>query len=166
MKHLLRIAQISAMAPVALAVSALFLMMIMTFADVILRSAFNMPIEAATELTRILMAILVFSALPLVSGQGEHISVDLMDPVLGKAGIRWMDALTNLGCGAMLWWPGASVIALSERARNNGDVTEYLNIPQFYIGWFIAVCTYLTMVVLLARGMVLLFAPAALEKKT
>ena len=45
-------------------------MMIMTFFDVVLRSTINTPIEAATELTRILMAVVVFSALPVVSGRG------------------------------------------------------------------------------------------------
>ena len=60
-------------APIWLAAFALFLLMVMTFADVILRSAANNPIESATELTRLLMAIIVFSALPLVSWKGDHI---------------------------------------------------------------------------------------------
>ena len=50
-----------AIIPLAVASAALFLMMCMTFADVVLRSSFDAPIEAATELTRILMAIVVFS---------------------------------------------------------------------------------------------------------
>ena len=67
--------------PILLAVTALFAMMVLTFFDVVLRSAVDRPIEAATELTRILMAVVVFSALPVVSGRGEHISVDLLDRV-------------------------------------------------------------------------------------
>ena len=45
-----------------LASLALFFLMAMTFADVVLRSVFNDPIESATELTRLLMAIIVFSS--------------------------------------------------------------------------------------------------------
>ena len=52
--------------PIWLAATVLFLLMSMTFLDVILRSVFNNPIESATELTRLFMAILVFSALPMV----------------------------------------------------------------------------------------------------
>ena len=150
------------MAPVALAVSALFVMMVMTFADVVLRSAFDTPIEAATELTRILMAVVVFSALPVVSGRNGHIAVDLLDGVFSAKAARWRDAALALACGGMLWWPAERVVVLAERARSYGDVTEYLHIPQFYIGWFIAIATYATAAVLIARGTILILAPSAL----
>ena len=149
------------MAPVALAVTALFVMMVMTFTDVVLRSAFGAPIEAATELTRIMMAVIVFSCLPVVSARNAHIAVDLLDPVFSSQAARWRDAALSLVCGAMLWWPAERVVVLAERARSYGDVTEYLHIPQFYIGWFIAVFTYVTAVVLILRGLALIFAPSA-----
>ena len=163
MTRLIQIARIAGQIPVALAVAALFVMMVMTFADVMLRSTINTPIEAATELTRILMAILVFSALPVVSGQGKHIAVDLLDPWFSRIAGRVRDVAISLVCGAMLWWPAERVVVLAERARDYGDVTEYLGIPQLYIAWFIAVATYMTGAVLIARAAVLVFAPSALE---
>ena len=66
--------------PSWLAATALFALMVMTFFDVVLRSAVNNPIESATELTRLFMAIIVFSSLPIVTWKGMHISVDLLDP--------------------------------------------------------------------------------------
>ena len=60
-------------APSYLATAMLFFLMTMTFFDVVLRSVANNPIEAATELTRLSMAIMVFSALPLVSWKSQHI---------------------------------------------------------------------------------------------
>lgn len=158
MKLLLKIFRIASLLPTALAVMALFAMMTMTFADVLLRSTANMPIEAATELTRIFMAVLVFSALPIVSARGEHISVDLMDPVFGRWG-RLRDAIISLACGAMLFWPAERVVVLAERARDYGDITEYLGIPQHIIAWFIAILTFATMAVLIIRGVLLLVAP-------
>ena len=71
--------------PTILASLALFFLMAMTFADVILRSVFNDPIESATELTRLLMAIIVFSSLPIVSWNGKHIVIDLLDHYFSKA---------------------------------------------------------------------------------
>ena len=159
MNHLLRIARFASRAPVLLAVVALFAMMVMTFFDVVLRSTIDTPIEAATELTRILMAVVVFSALPVVSGRAGHISVDVLDWVFTRAAARWRDVVVNLVCGAILWWPAERVVVLAERARSYGDVTEYLGIPQFYIAWFIAVFTFVTAVVLMLRGLVLAFAP-------
>jgi len=164
MRQLIRIARIAAQIPVALAVGALFVLMVMTFTDVVLRSAFNTPIEAASELTRMLMAILVFSALPVVSGRGGHIAVDLLDPWFGGGPLaRWRDVVISLICGAMLWWPAGQVAKLAERAREYGDVTEFLGIPQFYIAWFIAVLTYVTAGVLVLRALVMVAAPRVLE---
>lgn len=152
--------------PMLLASVVLFLLMAMTFTDVIMRSAFNAPLEAATELTRMFMAIVVFLVMPIISGSQEHIVVDLADPLFtNKWAIRIRDTLVNLACGAMLIWPARQVVVLAERARDYGDVTEYLAIPQFYIGWFIAILTFVSAFVLLARGLITLFAPQLLEEQ-
>lgn len=145
--------------PSALAATALFALMVMTFFDVILRSTINDPIESATEMTRLFMAITVFSSLPVISWRGEHIVVDLFDPLFSAGLARVRDAVINLACGIILFWPALRVWQLAGRAKEYGDVTEYLNIPQFYIAYFIAVSTFLTAVVLLARGLCFAFAP-------
>lgn len=150
--------------PMAIASAALFFLMILTFFDVVLRSAFNAPIEAATELTRMSIAIVVFSVMPIMSGTGQQISVDLLDPIFDRFRLsRARDALVALSCGIMLFWPAQRVIVLAERSRSYGDVTEYLSIPVFYIGWFIAIMTGLTGVILVLRGLAIIFAPKLLE---
>ena len=58
---------------------SLFVLMAITFVDVVLRSTMSAPIEAATELTRLLMAVVVFASLPAVTIRGEHVVVDLAD---------------------------------------------------------------------------------------
>ncbi len=150
--------------PVLLSSATLFALMLMTFADVILRSVFNAPIEAATELTRMFMAIIVFSVLPVLSARGEHIAVDLLDGFFTNPAVARIKAgLISLFCGGMLYWPAQRVTVLAERARSYGDVTEYLSIPQFYIAWFIAIMTFITAVVLILRGLAELFAPKMIE---
>ncbi len=132
-------------------------MMAMTFTDVILRSAFDTPIEAATELIRIAMAIIVFSALPVVSGRNEHISVDLLDSFFNTFWSRLRDAAVAIGCGVMLLWPAQRIVVLAERAASYGDVTEYLGIPQTYVAWMVALSTFITALVLICRGILILF---------
>ena len=146
--------------PLAVAATALFALMVMTFFDVILRSVFNDPIESATEMTRIFMAIVVFSALPVISWRGDHIIVDLLDPLFSERLARVRDVVINLICGVILLWPALRVWQLAGRAWRYGDVTEYLNIPQFYIAYFIAVFTFATALALLARGLFFIFAPS------
>ncbi|KIC38178.1 C4-dicarboxylate ABC transporter permease [Ruegeria sp. ANG-R] len=151
--------------PVIVASIALFILMVMTFCDVILRSVFNAPIEAATELTRILMAILVFSVLPIISTTNGHIAVDLTDGIFHRLHLsRARDVVIYLASGVMLFWPVQRVWILAERARDYGDVTEYLSIPTYLIGWFITLSVAVTALVMIATGLLKAFAPNSLSE--
>ena len=152
-------------APVYLAAVMLFFLMGMTFFDVVLRSAFDNPIESATELTRLSMAIMVFSAMPLVSWKGQHILVDLMDPLFSAKIARIRDIIIDLACGVFILWPAQRVWVLAERSRDFGDVTEYLGLPQYLIGWFIAAFAMFTAVTFIFRGGVRIFAPQYIPQK-
>ena len=149
-------------APSLLAAGALFILMVMTFFDVVLRSLANNPIESATELTRLLMAITVFSSLPVISWRNEHIVVDLLDPLFNKGPARVRQIIVDLACGTFLLWPALRVWQLALRTAEYGDTTEYLQIPQVYIAAFIAFATFVTALILLLRGLIGIFAPARL----
>lgn len=165
MKSLVALARSTSRVPVVVAAVALFILMVMTFCDVILRSVFNAPIEAATELTRILMAIMVFSVLPIISSRADQIAVDLTDGLFYRYRLsRLRDGLVYLACGVMMIWPVQRVWILAERARDYGDVTEYLAIPQFLVGWFIAASAAITALAMIITGLLHLFAPKALER--
>ncbi|WP_299861284.1 TRAP transporter small permease subunit [uncultured Hoeflea sp.] len=150
--------------PMLLAAVTLFVLMLLTFSDVVMRSVFSAPIEAATELTRIAMAVIVFSALPVISGKAQHIIVDLLDPVFNRLGVaRVLEGLITLICGVLLFWPANRASDLAERARSYGDLTEYLSIPTFYIAWFIALMTLVSAVAMAVRGLITLFKPSLLR---
>lgn len=165
MKYFVLLARRVSVVPVLLAALALFTLMVMTFFDVILRSVFNNPIEAATELTRILMAILVFAVMPVISARGDHIAVDLTDGLFNRLHLHNIrDGIVNIACGVMMFWPVLRIWTLAERWRDYGDVTEYLAIPQFYVGWFICAFAALTGIVLVVTGLLHIFAPRLLER--
>ncbi len=133
--------------------------MCLTFADMLMRSVFNAPIEAATELIRIEIALLVFASLPVLSATNAHIAVDLLDGPFRKFHReRWRDAAVALICAVILWYPAGRIVDLAEHARSYGDVTDYLAISTFYIAYFIAAMTYITSLALLGRGLLHLFA--------
>ncbi len=165
MQSLVSFARRISVVPTVMACVALFILMVMTFCDVILRSMFNAPIEAATELTRILMAILVFSVLPMISAGKGQIAVDLTDGLFARLRLsRARDAIVYLVSGIMLFWPIQRVWILAERARDYGDVTEYLSIPVFYVGWFIAASTAITAIAMITTGLLHIFAPHTLSE--
>ena len=57
----------------------------LTCVDVVARYAFNSPVNGAYELTELLLASLIFLALPLTTAAGEHIEVELLDGLQEQA---------------------------------------------------------------------------------
>jgi TRAP-type C4-dicarboxylate transport system permease small subunit len=63
------------------AAAVLFCLMILTCVDVVGRYFFNSPVHGGFELTEMLLATLIFCALPIVTLRAEHVSVDRLDPI-------------------------------------------------------------------------------------
>lgn len=72
------------------------LMVALTFCDVIGRRVFGRPVFGAHDLTEHLMALLVFTGLPLVTLAAMHLKVDLFDKVLLRPGLAWWRKTTDL----------------------------------------------------------------------
>ena len=60
----------------------LFLMMALTFSDVVGRYFFNSPISGATEIISFLLGLTIFSAFPLITRNRSHIRVMAKSGVL------------------------------------------------------------------------------------
>ena len=69
----------------------LFLMMLLTFADVVARYLINRPIRGGFELTELTLLVLIFAGLPLVSHADEHVTMDFIDRLLPpRARVAWI----------------------------------------------------------------------------
>ena len=65
----------------------IFLMMAITFVDVIGRYGFNAPIPGGFELIQYLMPLSIFSGLPIITRRRTHIIVSILDGVFrGRIG--------------------------------------------------------------------------------
>ncbi|MGB3313498.1 MAG: TRAP transporter small permease, partial [Albidovulum sp.] len=118
-------------------------MMCLTGADVIARYLFNTPIRGAFELTEILLACFVFSALPLTTGLRGHIEVELIDPK--SRHIRRALGLLATASGVIVFAVLAyEIFEYAGRMAKYGQTTNSLQIPLAYVGYtaagFCAVC--------------------------
>ena len=86
--------------PVALIVAVIF-------ADVFARYAFSTPIRGSVEIVEYAMALAIFTALPLVTRNRGHVSVCLVDGLLGAAANRLKtlvsDVISTAVLGVMTW---------------------------------------------------------------
>lgn len=133
-----------------LVATALLLMMVITFLDVLGRYLINRPFPGAAEMVQYLMITFIFLALPVVTLRNEHISISVVDSVLGPAGRKvqriLVSALSALVIGflAVRFWSHAMMLA------NNRDVIGYLNLPVAPAAYLASVFCAITVLVLAA----------------
>ncbi len=134
----------------ALGGAALSALILMTCVSILGRafSRFGLgPVPGDFELVEAGIAFAVFAFLPLCQLNAGHATVDLLVPVFGKTGNRWLLALWEtiaaLVAALILWrlWAGF----LSK--LGNGETTLML---QFPIWWAYAACLFPAAVLVLA----------------
>ena len=117
----------------------LFLMIALTFADVLGRKLFSKPVYGAHDLTEHLMALIVFAGLPLLTAQRGHLCVDLFDRFLGHPRLMWWHHTIAVAMAGPLfvvaWQYGlAAIDAVKIR-----EISQELSIPRGWIYWYMAV---------------------------
>ena len=118
--------------------AVLFFMMILTAIDVIARFVFSSPLPGTFEIMEFSLAIVVFSALPLVTWDQGHISVSLFEGLFQGTGRRIQQiivlALSVIGMGVIsvkMWDQGIQLNA-------TGATTGFLLWPRAPIAYFMS----------------------------
>lgn len=127
----------------------MFTMMWVTFVDVVGRS-FDYPLPGGFEITEFLLAALIFLGLPLVTAEGGHVEVDLLDSVIPK----WLKSfqsllinLVNIGAIGLLSW---LMWQFAFRTYKYNDTTAVLEIPYAGLTFLMAICATLATLALIA----------------
>ena len=116
----------------------LFVLMLLTFFDVIGRYFFNTPIPAAFELTELGMGVIVFLGLPLVTLREEHISITLLDGVLRKGHARIQNVAVNLFITAMLVFLAWRIFENGQYLLDANETSTFLRIAIAPFAFFMS----------------------------
>lgn len=117
---------------------SLFLMVALTFADVLGRRLFNTPIYGAHDLTEHFMAVIVFTGLPLLTAARGHLCVDLLDGFLMKDSLNWWHFLIRCLVAAALGLIGYQFVIAALDATEIHEVSHELLIPRSYMYYLFA----------------------------
>jgi TRAP-type C4-dicarboxylate transport system permease small subunit len=107
-------------------------MVLLSVADVLLRTFFNYPIRGMLELIELGLACTIFIALPAVFLRDEHLRVDVIDHLTRPGVVRVLHLsgmIVSLVVLAVMAWN------MAHDARNMyqfGDVTSDLSIPKLW----------------------------------
>lgn len=126
----------------------LFALMVMTCIDVFGREMLNAPLNGATELTQLMMGVIVFAVLPVVSLREEHITVDLLDRWFPRRLAPSRQVILNLMAGIMMAVVCWRVWIIGQFQTEYGDGTEFLQIPLGPISYFISILSGITAIAL------------------
>jgi TRAP-type C4-dicarboxylate transport system permease small subunit len=125
----------------------LFALMVLRCLDVIGRYGFNAPVPGTSELTALGLCLLIFGALPVVTAHSEHVSVGLLEVIVGHRSRR-LERLVLLATSLvalvlMSWrlWVKAGELA------SYGDGTSYLNVPLAPFAYFMSLMSALAAIV-------------------
>lgn len=131
-------------------VGILFLMLVLTFINVLTRKVFNSPIVGVVEITEVLMVMAVFLAIGHTQNKKGHISVDLFTTKLKPVPKLIVDGMHNLLATFMfviiIWQVIVQTIYF---AQNNANHSQYLYLPNAPFDGVIAFgCILLTLLLI------------------
>ena len=108
---------------------ALAVLLVVTFAGVVMRYAFNAPILGNNEIIEMASVVLVMLAMPSAAQKELHIRIDVLDGVIGAFGRFAGDLLAraiSIYLLALLGWRSWGKLV---DAAEYGDATNMLGIP-------------------------------------
>jgi TRAP-type C4-dicarboxylate transport system permease small subunit len=133
-----------------ISIALLFSMMLLTCIDVVARYAFNSPVKGAFELTEILLASLIFAALPLTTKAGEHIRVEFLEDIANTTMSTLLNRFSALVMCTVFCVFAIELWKHAVKLDQRGTVTNSLEIPIAGVGYFAAVSSALCALVALA----------------
>ena len=129
----------------------LFLLMLITTADVAGRYFFNQPLTGVFDLTHIAVLIMVFFGLAYCGIKGGHVAIELLHDKLSRPVAKVLDRIINL-VGATLfliiaWRTMVQSIDIIEFK----EASQLLLIPLFPFYWLVAFGSVIFAIVMIMR---------------
>lgn len=130
----------------------LMAMMLITVVDVIGRYALKQPVPGAYELIELMLAIVIFMALPLVCLKDENITVTLLIEHWSRRARQIHAGIVSLLCAGVLAAVAWRLYAHGAQLASYGDVTMFLRLPRGPIGYTMALLSALGAIALVVMA--------------
>lgn len=107
-----------------------------TFVDVVGRYLMNRPLAGAFELTEVLMAAVIFAALPSVTLRREHVAIDLLDRYYPARLGRIRDRTVEIASAAVVACLAYVFFQQARQMHADGLYTQALQAPLAPVVFF------------------------------
>lgn len=126
----------------AIAGIAVTFMMLLTVTDVLLRAG-GYPIIGTFEIVALSLALVLGFAIPQVSVDRGHVSMDFLLEKLSKNGRNMMNTFTRLLGLTLFASIGYNLFNVAARFHASGEVSATIKIPFYPVAYGVAVCCLL-----------------------
>ncbi len=114
--------------------------------DVALRVAGH-PVKGAYDIVRLAGAITIACALPLTTAVKGHVAIEYFFRKLNRASRLVVDSLMRLAMIGCFLLAAYECVGYGNRFLRNGQVTDTIEIPMFWVPWLMAAAFGLTAVI-------------------
>lgn len=122
----------------------MFAMMMLVFADVMGRYLFSAPITGAFEFIEFMLALVIFSGLPLVTLARGHITIGIFDNAMSGAR-KWVQQFViSLASAVALAFIAERLFAQAEDMREADKITGVLETPIAPVVYVMALLGFLS----------------------
>lgn len=133
--------------------TSLLVMLGISIADVIARYAMNAPIYGAAEMIAHCLVLTVFSAMPIVSAERRHITVDLLEASMPQPVVLGTNRVLDLVSAGALFVLAYAINQLGVDFHDLGDVSVELSIPKHFVAFGISAMSCLAGAALTLRAL-------------
>jgi len=119
----------------------LIVLMLLTFVDVIGRYFLGQPVPGGHVLVQCLVCLLVFTGLPLVVLDDEHLRVRLLDGRMTPGQRKWRDFAVKIVIVVALAVLAGQMFWQTAYFSGNGEYFESIRIPVSWMAGYAAVTT-------------------------
>jgi len=147
-----------------IAALTLLILMLLTCTDVLGRYLFDNSLDAASELTEVCIAVLVFAEMPIITWRGGHVVVDILDRFIGKTVIKVLGLLSIFVMSSSLYYVAHRIFYIGERSIRRGEESEYLAMPMGHVVQYIAIMSWVTAGAVITYGIYVLLFPNGFTK--
>jgi TRAP-type C4-dicarboxylate transport system permease small subunit len=137
MLKLVALANLTIRVFLAVAMAALFLMMMTIVVDVFMRYAFNAPVVGAFDVVEICLVVAVFYSMGAAISGFHEIVIDIVDQFASPKAVAFLTRLAGLLSAAVLLFIFVSMLTPAAQSYQYGEMRLELKIPVWTV-WAIA----------------------------
>jgi TRAP-type C4-dicarboxylate transport system permease small subunit len=127
---------------------ALTFMMLLTVADILLRSGGH-PIIGTYEISALALALVIGFGIPQVSLDKGHVYMEFLLEKLSVKAQKGMNTLTRLMCLIMFAFIAYNLILVGNAYKLSGEVTATIKLPFYPVAYAVSACCFLECIVFL-----------------